>query len=114
MAAASSNARPKKTYNFSAAQAEVRLKKPQIEVELGKDGEGNDLGVIIVDPPALWPDEVQTLSRKAHFEEASRLLMGDEQYERWFAVGGTWGMFNAIVEGHQKATLGESGASKTS
>lgn len=102
---------PVKKYNVSAVVAEARLKKPAIILTgLPRDSEAE----FRVDPPELWPDEVQDLAAAGKATEVTKFLLGD-QYEAFIDAGGSNAILNLVLTEHRGSMLlGESSASSDS
>lgn len=97
-------ARPTKKYNLSAVEAETKLKKPMIEIEL-RTGK-----TVTIEPPELWPDEVADLASVGKMTEMAKILLGD-QYQVFKDGGGTTALLSAIIAEHTGQNVGESPAS---
>jgi hypothetical protein len=78
-------------------------KRAQGTVEI----EADDGTVFKVDPPELWPDEVNFARNNV---AAAKIILGD-QYEAFIAAGGTALLLVGIVGEVHGVTLGESLAS---
>lgn len=64
--------------------------------------------------PTLWPDGTLKAASDNDMEGAGRLILGDEQYDRWLALGGNSGFLQDIVKRTHGTTMGESSASSSS
>lgn len=96
----------KKRYKLSTVVAEAREKHPQIEIETD-DGQ-----VFKVDPPQFWSDEAA--DPKVGPRETMISILGEDQYEKYKAAGGSYASLNLVIEAwaqDQGADLGKSSAS---
>lgn len=91
--------------------AEVE-KRREDAVEIEADGH-----TFVIDPPDLWPDDMQERMRDAALADdnvgVARCLLGSEEYDVWVEKGGT---ANLLLDIYRKAKgeLGESSASSPS
>jgi len=89
-----------KSYDLSAAIAEVIEKHPPIVINIG---EGDP---IKVNPVQLWPDEVLELVTAEKPIEAMRMMLGDD-YSRFKKAGGTAVLLLQIFKDSGGADLGK-------
>lgn len=68
-----------------------KIDEGAIDIEL------DDGTVIVVPPPQVWPDEVIVAARSGDPINPARLLLGEEEYERFLAGGGSGAVLNAII-----------------
>lgn len=91
-----------KVYVLSEVVAEIEAKHPPIVIDLGKSQ-------ITVPPPQLWPDDVVDLG--ADNIAVAKKVMGEAQWKRFKAAGGSVAIFTEIIQDYAKASLGEFSAS---
>lgn len=77
-----------------------RVKDASIEIEL------SDGSTVTVPPPECWPDKLPR-----GIVAVAMAVLGDEQWGRYAADGGTAKMLDKIITDAQGATAGESPAS---
>lgn len=68
-----------------------KIDEGSIDIEL-EDGT-----VVVVPPPQVWPDEVIVAARSGDPIVSAKLLLGDAEYERFLAGGGSGSVLNAII-----------------
>lgn len=73
-----------------------------IEIEM-EDG-----SVFHVDPPELWPDEIQPLALAEDGVGMAKILIGEDRYADFVAAGGTASMVSAMVGDELGLSPGES------
>lgn len=101
--------KPKKTYKVSQVVSEAREKHPPIAMELD-NGE-----VFEFDPPQFWNDD----AADPHIGPKATMIavLGEEQYQRYIAAGGTYSMINLVITAwaeDQGVDVGKSSASASS
>lgn len=80
----------------------------RIDVEL------DDGSVFTIPAPELWPEDFYRTRAKlddADLEQTARLIVGDAEYDRFVAGGGTAVLFHALLNEEHGATAGGSQAS---
>lgn len=92
-----------KVYVLADVVAEIQAKHPKIVINVGKGAP------IEVDPPQLWPDNITELGTDN--VAIAKQVMGEAQYRRFAAAGGSAAIFSEIVQDYARASLGESSAS---
>lgn len=82
-----------------------------LEIDLG-DGKPP----IILDAPELWPDEFRTVvaDKDSTDADVAKVLLGEAEWKRFVAAGGTQGLFTSLLHERHNLTAGESPASTTS
>lgn len=70
-------------------------------------------GVIVIPAAILWPSVTEALEA-GETSEAMRLILGDEQCERFVAQGGSFKLLSAIYGEAQGVSPGEAPASPNS
>lgn len=95
-----------KRYNF-AEFVEAKLRDEGIPVDL-PDGTS-----IVIPPGILWPEEAFAMMRTGDMAATTRLFLGDDQYDRVIAAGGSWRLIDAIIRDHEGISAGGSSASST-
>lgn len=88
---------------LSDVVSEVRAKHPDIVIDVG---EGDP---VTFPDPRLWGQEITTLGDDNN--AVIKALLGDDGSSRFFAAGGTLGVFQEIIERSTGVSLGESSAS---
>lgn len=88
---------------------ERKREEKSIEIEL-PDG-----STVVMPPAELWSDAARAvLGDPTRRAEAIRLLLGDEQADRFTAAGGSFAILNGIYMEQQGIETGEAPASSTS
>lgn len=91
-----------KTVNLGALVDKIRQNGTiTLELDDGKDP-------ILVPPLALWPEDANKDA------DGVRIILGDDQADRYFAAGGTADLLVAVALEGQRADAGESEASTDS
>lgn len=78
--------------------------------ELGIDIDLSDGSTVRVPAPECWPD----MRAIEDLNECARLILGDEQWARFTADGGTYKLLDSILADAKGAGAGESSASSES
>lgn len=91
--------------------ARVRL-VDRIERQITTRGieiEVSDGTAVLIEPPELWSDEVREAASDPEIgsEGFAKVLMGQEQWDKFVADGGTPRLFDMIVREHWDASAGE-------
>ena len=76
-----------------------RIAEASIEIEL-PDGPP-----VVIPPPDLWPDDIDTV--RDDLREMGRLILGDTEWDRFVAAGGTGKLLNALFVEAQGVSTGE-------
>lgn len=84
--------------------------------EMKADGRPFVLGgeTFLLPAPTVWPDEAFAAASKDDPVTASRIILGDAEYERFVAAGGNALFLQRLVEKLHGASVGESSASSSS
>ncbi len=84
--------------------------------EMRSDGRPFRLGdeEFILPPPTAWPDGALDAATREDVVGASRLILGDDDYDRFVAAGGNALFLQRLVEKLHGAQLGESAGSSSS
>lgn len=69
---------------------------------------------VVVSPAEMWPDAAFAALDKGKVGDATKLILGAEQYEAFTKAGGNWRILNGIVAEQQGVDAGKSGASPSS
>jgi hypothetical protein len=93
-------------YNF-AEFVETRRREDGIPVDM-PDG-----APLVIPPGILWPEAAFEAMRAGDMAGCTRAFLGDEQYDRLIAAGGSWRIIDAIIRDHEGASAGESSASSS-
>lgn len=70
-----------------------------------------------IPPPELWPDEATRDAQEARrtgdldLERSARLIVGDKEFDRFVANGGSATLFHSLLTDEHQAATGESSAS---
>ena len=99
--------KPQNKFVLSDVIADERKVAPPVEIQLGEDK------IVLVEPPALWGDEVLLAAQEGRIIEGARFLLGDDDYELFLKAGGTAALLFKILE-DGFGGLGESLASTSS
>jgi hypothetical protein len=68
-----------------------KIDEGAIDIEL------DDGTIVTVPPPQVWPDDVILAARTGDPIGPAKLLLGDKEYERFLAGGGSGSVLNAII-----------------
>lgn len=102
MTAKRKTANEPKRYKLADVIRDVEESRHKIVIEADNGEE------FFLDPPELWDDDIYTESAGGPVEEAKSIL-GEDEYKRFRAAGGSAGLLQAILQDHLGATpLGES------
>lgn len=72
--------------------------------ERGIDIETSNGTTFHIDPPQLWPDNIDGLDE---LDTAKTILGGPERYDEFIAAGGSYRLLGSIIEGGFEATIPE-------
>ena len=85
----------------SVSLAEFRDKR-QAEGAINIDlGDGSD--PVVIPAAELWPDDLPSVTRKAEFAKA---IIGESEWDRFVAAGGTYRLFESIFDSVTKQRQG--------
>lgn len=70
--------------------------------------ETEDGTIFAIDPPALWPDEIQPLALGEDMVGMAKMLIGEDKYAAFVAAGGSAAMVGAMVGEELGLDVGES------
>lgn len=93
-----------------ADRIERQVEQRGVEIEL------SDGTVLYVDPPELWSTQIREAAKdkKLTREGFAKVLVGDEDWDKFVEDGGTVDLFDMIVRERWDASTGESSGSSTS
>lgn len=78
-----------------------KVEEGAVDIDLG------DGTVVTIPPPPVWSDAVVAAGRAQDLEAAGRALLGDADYDRFVAAGGSGTLLNAIVLDELGLDVGE-------